>query len=130
MTKPLAALALALAGEAALAQAPEPTLRCTLTKTDFVYDCVATLVREGKPLTGAQFTVAADMPSMPGAHATVPARAAPGGKPGQYRLTLDLEMMGEWALEFRFTRPAKARVRQLYEFGEAGATRSGRLPRN
>lgn len=130
MIKRLAVLALAFACEAALAQGPEPTLRCALTKSDYVYDCIVTLVRSGKPLRGAQFTVAADMPSMPGAHAIVPARASPGAAPGEYRLTLDLEMLGEWALEFRFTRPAKATVRQRYEFGEAGATRSGRPPRS
>ena len=130
MIKWLAALALVLACDAAQAQAPEPDLRCTLTRTDFVYDCVATVTRRGSPMTGARFTVAADMPSMPGAHAVVPVRAVPGAAPGEYLVVLDLEMLGEWALEFRFTRPGKATVRQRYTFDEAGATRSGRPPRN
>lgn len=130
MFKRLAVLALLAWAEGSLARGPEPALRCTLTKTDFVYDCVATLVQSGRPLRDARFTVAADMPSMPGAHTIVPARAVPGSGPGEYRLTLDLEMLGEWALEFRFTHPAKATVRQRYEFGESGATRSGRPPRN
>ena len=130
MTRRLPLLALLMACEAALAQSPEPALRCTLTKTDFVYDCVVALSRAGQPLRAARFTVAADMPSMPGAHSIVPARARPGRVAGEYRLTLDLEMLGEWALEFRFTRPSTRTVRQRYEFSEAGATRSGTPPRN
>jgi len=117
----------------AAAQGIEAQLRCNLTRTDYVYDCAIKLARGGRPLAGADVTVDADMPSMPKAHNTPPVKAKAGGKAGEYAARLDLEMLGEWAVRLRFSRPVREQLTLLYEFDEKGArpvTRSGKLPRN
>jgi YtkA-like protein len=113
----------------ASAQKLDATLRCTPTRTDFVYDCVIRLERKGAPLAGVQITVGADMPSMPMAHNVKPVKARPAGKPGEYQAALDLEMLGEWAVKLRLAGPVRDQLILLYEFDEKGArpaTRSGR----
>lgn len=109
-----------------LAQTPQADLRCKATGQDFVYDCSVVLTRAGKPLQGAQVTVSADMPSMPMAHSVQPAKAAPGTKPGEYRLRLDLEMLGEWAIKLRLAGPVRDQLILHYEFDGKGATPSKR----
>ena len=67
---------LAIAAALALAAAPAAALRldadvdCKPTKHDLVYDCRIALkeAKSGKPVSGAEFSVGADMPSMPMAH--------------------------------------------------------------
>jgi hypothetical protein len=107
----------------ALAQTPQAELRCTPTGEDFVYDCTVMLTRGGQPLQGAEITVGADMPSMPMAHNVRPSKARPGTKPGEYRLRLDLEMLGEWALKLRLGGPVRDQLILHYEFDSKGATR-------
>ena len=127
------ALALALLAPAyALAQRAHAELSCTPTKTDFIYDCTIRLARGGQPLSGAQVTVGADMPSMPMAHNVKPVKATPGKAPGEYRAMLDLEMLGEWAVKLRLGGPVKDQLILLYDFDESGArpvTRSRKPPR-
>jgi hypothetical protein len=115
-----------------LAQTPDATLQCTATKTDFVFECVIRLSRGGQPLAGAQITVGADMPSMPMAHNVKPVKARPGKAPGEYLASLDLEMLGEWAVKLRLGGPVRDQLVLLYEFDEKGARpvrRGDRLPR-
>lgn len=124
----LVACALLLPG-AALAQRAQAELSCVPTKTDFIYDCSIRLTRGGQPLSGAQITLGADMPSMPMAHNVKPVKARPGTAPGEYRASLDLEMLGEWAVKLRLGGPVKDQLVLLYEFDEKGArpvTRSGK----
>ena len=106
-----------------LAQTPQADLRCAPTGEDFIYDCAVMLTRGGKPLEGAAITVGADMPSMPMAHNVRPSKARPGTKPGEYRLRLDLEMLGEWAVKLRFGGPVRDQLILHYEFDSQGATR-------
>lgn len=116
----------------ATAQRADATLQCALTKTDFIYECVIRLTKGGQPLTGAQVTVGADMPSMPMAHNVKPVRATPGKAPGEYAAKLDLEMLGEWAVKLRLGGPVKDQLILLYEFDEKGARpvkRGDRPPR-
>ena len=49
-----------------------------------VYDCTIALTgrKSGAPIADAEFTVGADMPSMPGAHSVRPVPAEPHGVPG------------------------------------------------
>ena len=105
-----------------LAQTPQGELRCQATGQDFVYDCTLMLTRGGKPLEGAQVTVGADMPSMPMAHSVRPSKATPGTKPGEYKLRLDLEMLGEWAIKLRLGGPVRDQLILHYEFDSKGAT--------
>jgi hypothetical protein len=116
----------------AFSQRAGATLQCTATKTDFIYDCVIKLSKGGEPLSGAQITVGADMPSMPMAHNVKPVKAKPGAKPGEYQAKLDLDMLGEWAVKLRLAGPVKDQLILLYDFDEKGArpvTRAGRPPR-
>ena len=132
MAKNAFCLALIFVAAPAYAQRMHGELDCRLTKTDFVYDCVISLSRGGQPLSGAEFVVGADMPSMPMAHNVKPVRAKPGRTPGHYEAQLDLEMPGEWAVKLRLSRPVKDQLILLYDFDEKGAkavTRSGRPPR-
>lgn len=118
-----------LAPAPALAQRAQAELACVPTKTDFIFDCTIRLSRGGQPLQGAQITVGADMPSMPMAHNVKPVKARPGKAPGEYAASLDLEMLGEWAVKLRLAGPVKDQLVLLYEFDEKGArpvTRSGK----
>ena len=113
----------------ALSQKLDAALQCAATKTDFVYDCVIRLSKGGQPLSGAEITVGADMPSMPMAHNVKPVKAKPGKLPGEYEAKLDLEMLGEWAVKLRLGGPVKDQLVLVYDFDEKGARpviRSGR----
>ena len=126
----IALLSTAAAASPALAQRASAVLDCKPTGKDFVYDCTIALSQAGKPVAGAQITVGADMPSMPMAHNVKPTRATPGGKPGEYRATLDLEMLGEWAVKLRLAGPLKDQLILNYVFDEKGAhpAKAGRAP--
>ena len=88
-----------------------------------VYDCTIALTgrKSGAPIADAEFTVGADMPSMPGAHSVRPVPAEPHGAPGAYRARIELEMTGEWALKLDFTRPARDRLVRKLHFGATKA---------
>ena len=111
---------LVLAGQPVFAQKIQANLDCRYTGTDFVYDCRIALERGGQPLSGAQVTVGADMPSMPMAHNIKPVKATPTGTPGEYRARLDLEMTGEWALKLRIAGPVRDQLILHYIFTESG----------
>jgi hypothetical protein len=112
---------LLLAGTA-LAQRPKADLRCTHTGTDFVYDCVIRIERDGEALSGLGVTVGADMPSMPMAHNVKPVKARPGKAPGEYLATLDLDMAGEWAVKLRLSGSVRDVLVVRYTFTETGTS--------
>ena len=105
----------------ALAQKVQAELACKPAKTDFIFNCVIKLSRDGRPLPGAGITVGADMPSMPMAHNVKPVKAKAGNAPGEYEAMLDLEMLGEWAVKLRLAGPVRDQLILLYEFDEKGA---------
>ena len=120
----LAALVVAAAGHLpAVSDAGErkaARVECTpVEQQALVYDCMFALKgrKSGTPIAGAEFTVGADMPSMPGAHTISPVTAEPHGKPGMYRARITLDMTGEWALKLDFTRPDRDRVVEKLDFG-------------
>lgn len=115
----LAALLILFSGTV-IAQKLDGKLECKYAGTDFVYDCTITLQRGGQPLSGAQVTVGADMPSMPMAHNIKPVKATPTGTPGEYRARLDLEMTGEWAVKLRIAGPVRDQLVLHYLFTESG----------
>lgn len=94
-------------------------VECKPAEKKLVYDCMISLKgkKSGTPVAGAEFTVGADMPSMPGAHNVRPAPAEPGGTPGTYRARVHLEMTGEWALKLDFTKPGRDRLIKKLHFG-------------
>lgn len=103
-----------------LAQRTEADLKCNYSGKDFIYDCIIRLSRGGEPLSGAQLSVGADMPSMPMAHNLKPVKARPGKKPGEYAARLDLEMPGEWTLKLRLAAPVRDLLIVHYNFTESG----------
>jgi YtkA-like len=121
-----------LVSQAAFAQKTDAGLDCKHTGQDFIYNCVIRLARAGEPLTDAQVTVGADMPSMPMAHQIKPVKAEPTKTAGEYRARLDLEMSGEWAVKLRLAGPVRDQLVLHYEFDERGARpvrRSAHSPR-
>ena len=103
-----------------LAQRTEADLKCNYSGKDFIYDCIIRLSRGGEPLSGAQLSVGADMPSMPMAHNLKPVKARPGKKPGEYAARLDLEMPGEWTVKLRLAGPVRDLLIVYYKFTESG----------
>ena len=104
----------------AAAQRVDANLDCKYTGKDFIYDCVIRLSRGGEPLSGAQLSVGADMPSMPMAHSIKPVKARSGKKPGEYAARLDLEMPGEWRVKLRLAGPVRDLLIVHYNFTESG----------
>ena len=86
-------------------------VECAATDVRLTYDCIITLTNKttGHAIKDAEFTVSADMPSMPGAHAVKPVAVMDQGM-GMYHVQLVLEMYGEWALTMDFTQPKRDRV--------------------
>ena len=86
-------------------------VECAATDVRLAYDCIITLTNKktGQAIKDAEFTVSADMPSMPGAHPVKPVAVMDQGM-GMYHVQLVLEMYGEWALIMDFTLPKRDRV--------------------
>ena len=113
----VAGLVLPPTAPAAERKAAEVT--CEPAEQKLVYDCMITLKTKGSgaAIVDAEFTVGADMPSMPGAHNVRPVPAEPHEMPGMYRARLHLEMTGEWVLKLDFTKPKRDRVLKKLHFG-------------
>ncbi len=128
MIRVLLAAALAALAAPALAQRLAADLDCKPTKQALVYDCRIALKESGsgKPVSGAEVSVGADMPSMPMAHNVRPAKAAPTKQPGEYAARIELEMHGEWAVKLRVGGPVRDQLILHYEFDEKGAKRAMR----
>ena len=86
-------------------------VECAATDIRLAYDCIITLTNKktGQAIKDAEFTVSADMTSMPGAHTVEPVAVINHGK-GVYHVHLPLEMYGQWALAMDFTQPKRDRV--------------------
>lgn len=83
-----------------------------------VFDCTIRLAdaQTREPVSDAEFTVGADMPSMPMAHNVRPVKAVPGDTPGVYRARLELEMYGTWMLKLRLSDPVQDQIHTKVEF--------------
>jgi hypothetical protein len=105
----LAAVPVCLVAAAAAAQSSRHrvALDCRPTGASLVYLCAVSVAdAAGKPVSGVDLTLSADMPSMPMAHNVKPVKAQPvAGKPGTYESRLELEMTGEWAVKLQFKAP-------------------------
>ena len=90
---------------------PQVDLQCVSYGMGPMLECTVQLKRrDGTALDGAQVTLGALMPSMPMAHTVKPMKAVPTGAPGHYRATLELEMLGVWAVEVDISGPARDKV--------------------
>src|SRR5258708_3414438 len=108
---------------AAIAQT-RADMQCKSAGKELIYNCVIRLARADQPVSGAQLTVEAEMPSMPEAHKLKPVKGRAGKGPGEYLVRLDLGMPGEWALRVRLSGPVRDQVVLRYTFDERGARRS------
>ena len=120
LTAVLALSAMLMASGAALAgERVAADVSCTATAEKLTYDCMIMLKgkKSGEPVEGAEVVVKPDMPSMPLAHNLRPVKATPGSMPGHYTATLELEMLGEWALTLDVSGPTRDRVVKKVEFG-------------
>ena len=94
-------------------------INCKNTEKKLEYVCMIylkdkkTKLKENK----AEFTVSADMPSMPGAHIIKPVNSKNLGN-GLYKINLSLDMFGEWALSLNFTKPRRDRTIKKLKFGK------------
>ena len=115
----LAAALMALASSAA-AQRLAADIDCKPTQQALVYDCRIALKESGsgKPVSGADISVGADMPSMPMAHNVKPVKAKPAKEPGQYTARLELEMHGEWAVKLNARSPVRDVIVKKIDFRE------------
>ena len=87
---------------------PRLELQCQSFGKGPMLECLIDLAnRDGTPLDGAQIMLSALMPSMPMAHTIKPVKAAATGKPGQYKGTLELEMLGAWAVDVDISGPVR-----------------------
>jgi hypothetical protein len=120
MIRLLALLCLAAAALPAAGQRLDAEVDCKPTKHDLVYDCrfLLTEAKTGKPVSGAELAVGADMPSMPMAHNVKPVKAAPGAAPGEYTARIELEMFGEWALKLDVRKPMRDRIVKKFDARE------------
>jgi len=95
-------------------------MQCKAAGKDLIYNCTIRLARADQPVSGAQLTVGATMPSMPDEHNVKPVKARPGKGPGEYLVRLDLDMPGEWDVKLRLAAPVRDLVTLHYEFDERG----------
>jgi hypothetical protein len=87
---------------------PQIELQCVSYGTGPMLECLVDLKRQdGAPLEGATVTLGGLMPSMPMAHTIRPVKAAATGRPGQYKATLELEMLGVWAVDVDIAGPVR-----------------------
>jgi hypothetical protein len=129
----IAALAMVCFAGAADAQVrARADVACKPTGKTLQYDCVIKLVnsRSNEPLAGLNLTVGADMPSMPGAHAVRPVKAAEAKEAGTYQAQLLLEMHGDWALSLDLRGRIRDRVVKVMRFepDKVGPAASERPP--
>ena len=116
----LAAVPICLAAVVVQAQSSRHRveLDCRPTGASLVYLCVVSVTdAAGKPVTGVDVSLSADMPSMPMAHNVKPVTAQPvAGKPGTYESRIELEMTGEWAVKLQFKAPRRDIVVRKLDF--------------
>jgi hypothetical protein len=91
---------------------------CASAGKALLYDCTIRLTnaRSGAALSGVTVTVGADMPSMPGAHNVRPVKAIEQAEKGTYKVQLELEMHGDWAVRLDLSGPLRDRVIAMLRF--------------
>ena len=109
---------------------PRVDLKCVAFGTGPMLECLVTVQRrDGTPLDNIQMTLGALMPSMPMAHTIKPVKAAPTGKPGEYKGTLELEMSGVWTVDMDLSGPVRDKVARNLQVEEcAGNARCAVAP--
>ena len=118
-----ASLTLGAAMPAWAAERPIVEVNCNPTDKQLVFMCMFKVMgkKNHQPLEDVEFTIKADMPSMPMAHNVPPIQPKPTEKPGVYHGMIELEMLGEWALKMEFAKPVRDIVIKKITFGTQDA---------
>ena len=90
---------------------------CRATNEKFQYNCKVIFLQKQEPITGYSGLVGASMPSMAMAHSVKPVEFFEKEKmPGHYEYTIQLEMLGEWMLQYDISQPKRNRVLEKLTF--------------
>ena len=98
---------------------------CTATSKKFQYNCNVLFFHKKEPISGYSGIVGAKMPSMAMAHNVKPVKFS--GKEqmaGHYEFTIQLEMLGEWMLQYDISIPKRDRVMEKLIFNKTKSTAS------
>jgi YtkA-like len=122
----IATMAANFAAEAA--SRAKADVACRPAATALQYECIIRLTdaRAGTPLTKVDVTLGADMPSMPMMHNVAPVKATPAEEPGTYRALLELEMHGDWALQFTLSGALRDRLIKTLRFEDGRVEEASR----
>ena len=103
-------------------------VQCGETSVPLQYTCAIQLYERssGKPISGAEILINADMPDMPMAHNIRPVIAMENETLGSYRATILLEMPGRWMLRLTISGPLRDIV--VVEVNLGGDSDSGIPP--
>ena len=95
---------------------------CRATNEKFQYNCKVVFLQKEEPITGYSGLVGANMPSMAMAHSVKPVEFIEKEKmPGHYEYTIQLEMLGEWMLQYDISRPKRNRVMEKLTFNKTAS---------
>ncbi len=95
---------------------------CRATNEKFQYNCRVVFLQKQEPITGYSGLVGANMPSMAMAHSVKPVEFIEKEKmPGHYEYTIQLEMLGEWMLQYDISRPKRNRVMEKLTFNKTAS---------
>jgi hypothetical protein len=98
---------------------PRIELNCVSFGTGPMLECLVKVQRhDGKPLNNAQVTLGALMPSMPMAHTIKPVKAEPTANPGEYKGTLELQMLGVWTVDVDLSGPTRDKFARNFLINE------------
>jgi hypothetical protein len=105
----VAAAAALVAAPAAARERARVQVTCAESSDKLHYDCMLHVIgrKSKRPVDGAEITVKADMPAMPGAHNIPAVKPEPAGKPGMYKWRMRLDMYGVWALRITLKGPVR-----------------------
>ena len=95
---------------------------CRATNEKFQYNCKVVFLQNQGLVTGYSGLVGANMPSMAMAHSVKPVEFFEKEKtPGHYEYTIQLEMFGEWMLQYDISQPKRNRVMEKLIFDKTAS---------
>ena len=98
---------------------------CTATPKKFQYNCNVLFFQKKEPMSGYSGIVGAKMPSMAMAHNVKPVKfSEKEGMAGHYEFTIQLEMLGEWMVQYDISIPKRDRVMEKLIFNKTKSTAS------
>ena len=120
--KALVLVLLSLLPVSAFSMMVKSQTECRATNEKFQYNCRVVFLQKQEPITGYSGLVGANMPSMAMAHSVKPVEFFEKEKmPGHYEYTIQLEMLGEWMLQYDISQPKRNRVMEKLTFDKTAS---------